>query len=310
MIRTRFAPSPTGDLHIGGAWTALASHLVAKRNMGQSILRVEDIDTPRILEGSRERIEDDLTWLGLTFDEGADDRGPYAPYAQSRRTDRYAAALAQLQSQGLLYPCDCSRAEIARIASAPHAGEETIYPGTCRDADPNRPFKRPPSIRLRVPKDATVQFIDRIQGRYEQNVYASVGDFVLQRADGIFSYQLAVAIDDSHMAISDVVRGADLLPSTPRQLLLLDLLHLPKPERYWHVPLVVSRGGERIAKRVREATIRSLRESGISPEAILGELAHGLGLAPDPSPVSVNALEQTSSALLFSKNAWALPPNW
>jgi len=310
MIRTRFAPSPTGDLHAGGAWTALASHLVAKRSGGESILRIEDIDTPRVLPGSRERIEEDLAWLGFTFDEGSNGEGPYAPYAQSERTARYTQALEKLSALGLTYPCDCSRAEIARVASAPHSGEETVYPGTCRNADPHRAFKRPPAIRIKVPENVTLQLIDTVQGGYAQHVHRDIGDFVLQRGDGIFSYQLAVATDDSEMNITDVVRGADLLSSTPRQLLLLDLLQKKTPERYWHVPLVISPRGERIAKRVREATIRSLRDSGVQPETILGELAHGLGVALDPSPVSLRELEAGATPVRFSTAAWPIPPSW
>ena len=151
MIRTRFAPSPTGDLHLGGVWTALASWVVARRAGGRAVLRIEDIDTPRVLGGSQERILEDLAWLGFDWDEG--------PFLQSQRAPLYESAIAMLDAKGLVYPCDCSRAEIARAASAPHAGEESVYPGFCRTRDPTREMKRPPAVRVRVP-DATISYED------------------------------------------------------------------------------------------------------------------------------------------------------
>ena len=211
-VRTRFAPSPTGDLHLGGAWTALASWVLARREAGGShVLRVEDLDRPRVVAGSEARIEDDLRWLGLDWDG--------EPVRQSERSAAYEEAIAALASQGLVYPCDCSRAEIARAASAPHAGEETVYPGLCRDRDPARAMKRPPSLRIRVP-DAVIAYDDAVAGRVEQNLARDVGDFVLRRGDGIHAYQLAVTVDDLAAGVTDVVRGADLIPSTPRQIWL------------------------------------------------------------------------------------------
>ena len=166
MITTRFAPSPTGDLHLGGAWTALASWALARASSGgRTVLRIEDIDTPRVVRGSAERIIEDLAWLGFDWDEG--------PVYQSRRTAVYEQALARLEDAGLIYPCDCSRAEIARAASAPHAGEEgkeTLYPGTCRDAPRDRAFKRPPAVRLRVPDGIKIAFEDAVRGRVEEAV--------------------------------------------------------------------------------------------------------------------------------------------
>ena len=140
-VRTRFAPSPTGDLHLGGAWTALATWVVARRAGGECVLRIDDLDGPRVVAGSRARIEEDLRWLGLVWDDG--------PYLQSERTDAYERAIAKLVARGLVYPCDCSRTEIERIASAPHPGEERIYPGRCRDLDPRRPMRREPALRAR-----------------------------------------------------------------------------------------------------------------------------------------------------------------
>lgn len=309
MIRTRFAPSPTGDLHVGGAWTALASYALARHHKGQIVLRVEDIDTPRVVEGSRERIERDLAWLGIRFDEGdAVAGGTFGPYTQSKRTQRYAKALEHLVAS--TYLCDCSRAEIARAASAPHEGEETVYPGTCSHQDPRREMKRVPAVRLRVPAGTTYSFRDHVMGESTQRIDTAVGDFVLQRGDGVYSYQLAVAVDDAEMGITDVVRGSDLLASTPRQILLMKLLELEPPQRYWHVPLVVSASGDRLAKRVREATIASLRERGYSPETIVGQMAFGLGLCADPAPRSADEVVGSLTSILFSRHAWTLPPDW
>ena len=275
-VRTRFAPSPTGDLHLGGAWSALASWVTARTSNGVSLLRVEDLDTPRVVRGAEQRIEEDLRWLGLDWDE--------APVRQSERGDRYREAVALLTARGLVYPCDCSRTEIARVASAPHAGEEVVYPGTCRDKDPSRAMRRTPSLRVRVP-DTIVAYEDGVAGHVEQDLGRDVGDFVLQRGDGVFAYQLAVVVDDLEMQVTDVVRGADLIMSTPRQIWLARTLGASPPS-YAHVPLVLAGDGTRLEKRTARATVRELRDAGCSAERIVGWLAHGLGLASDASPRS------------------------
>jgi glutamyl-tRNA synthetase len=313
-LRTRFAPSPTGDLHVGGAWTAIASWALARATVGTTVLRVEDIDTPRVVAGSVERIAEDLAWLGLDWDEGPAAGGPHAPYTQSERASLYDAKLEELAAAGLTYPCDCSRAEISRVASAPHHGEELVYPGTCRDAPRNREMKRAPAIRLRVPDGAMVIFDDLVRGRVEQHVDVSVGDFVLRRGDGVYAYQLVVAVDDGAMQISHVVRAEDLLASTPRQILLMRLLGFGAKEipSYAHVPMVVSASGDRLAKRVGATTIRSLRDGGLGATDIVGTLAHGLGLvkgdarAMTPREVAAS-LEAPSS---WRREAWAIPPAW
>jgi glutamyl-tRNA synthetase len=300
VVRTRFAPSPTGDLHLGGAWTALASWVVARRESGgRCVLRVEDLDPPRVVAGAEARIEEDLTWLGLDWDETAP--------RQSARTAAYEAALARLQAAGLVYACDCSRAEIARAASAPHAGEETVYPGTCRDADPAREMKRPPSLRVRVP-DAVVGYDDGAVGRVEQNLARAVGDFVLRRADGVFAYQLAVVVDDADAAITDVVRGADLVASTPRQIWLGRALGLPVP-RFTHVALVVASDGQRLEKRTRGATVRELRAAGTCPDAIVGALAAGLGLRGTSDPVAARAVAASCppGRIAWRTEPWPIP---
>jgi glutamyl-tRNA synthetase len=288
-VRTRFAPSPTGDLHLGGVWTALASRALARRASGAFVLRLEDLDPPRVVAGSAERVLDDLAWLGISFDEGPAVGGAFGPYVQSERSSSYAAALAKLSALGMTYPCDCSRGEIARVASAPHDGEELVYPGLCRDLDPSRPMKRLPAIRLRV-GDVAVSFDDGVMGAQSQRLERDVGDFVLRRGDGVFAYQLAVTVDDLAMKITDVVRGADLLSSTPRQIHLAHLLGEEAP-RYWHVPLVVGSDGQRLAKRTAGAIVRDLRSWGVSPDEIVDELTGALGVdrpawrtAPWPIP--------------------------
>ena len=291
-VRTRFAPSPTGDLHLGGVWTALASRALARRAGGAFVLRLEDLDPPRVVAGAAARIFDDLKWLGIAFDEGPETGGAFGPYVQSERASIYAAALAKLSALGVTYPCDCSRAEIARVASAPHEGEEIRYPGLCRDLDPSRPMKRSPAIRLRV-DDAAVSFDDGVMGPQSQRLARDVGDFVLRRGDGVFAYQLAVTVDDLAMKITDVVRGADLLASTPRQIHLARLLG-EDPPRYWHVPLVIGSDGERLAKRTAGAVVRDLRSRGVEPGEIVDELTRALGV----------------DSARWRTDAWPLPARW
>ena len=229
-------------------------------------------------------IVDGLKWLGLDWDEGPDVGGPHAPYRQSERADAYEAALARLAADGRLYRCDCSRAEIARVASAPHAGDEgPRYPGTCRPFGVReRTWKRPPAIRLAVP-DGVVHVDDALQGAVDEDVAARVGDFVLKRGDGLYAYQLACVVDDLAMGVTEVVRGADLLDSTARQVLLARLL-AGTPPAFVHVPLVVEPDGARLAKRAAGVTIRDHRERGRSPRELVRMLAEMLGLSPADTP--------------------------
>ena len=269
---------------------------MARRAGGAFVLRVEDLDPPRSVKGAAARILDDLRWLGLDWDEGPDLGGPYASYTQSERTSEYAAALAALTARGLTYPCDCSRAEIARAASAPHAGEETPYPGTCRGKDPARAFKREPATRMLVPVAASPIVVeDGIMGTFAQDVGTEVGDFVLRRGDGVFAYQLAVVVDDLAMKITDVVRGVDLLPSTPRQVLLMRLLGGLVP-RFWHVPLVVATGGARLAKRTPGGSVRALRDAGVPAREILDALTRGLNASAEPAR--------------WRREPWPIPAEW
>jgi glutamyl-tRNA synthetase len=301
-VRTRFAPSPTGDLHVGGAWAALASWVVARKSDGKSLLRIEDIDTPRVVPGSEARILEDLSWLGLDWDGD--------PVRQSDRTQAYVRALATLDHQGLVYPCDCSRADIARVASAPHPGEESKYPGTCRNKDPARAMKRPPALRVRLPEEI-VSYQDGAVGLVTQDLSRDVGDFVLRRGDGVFAYQLAVVVDDAAAGVTDVVRGADLVTSTPRQIWLARALG-ERPPRYAHVALVVAADGSRLEKRSASTRVRGLRESGVRPESIVGCLAHGLGLVPDAGPTTADdvAARCGSGAIAWRLEPWPTPAAW
>jgi glutamyl-tRNA synthetase len=263
--RTRFAPSPTGDLHLGGALCALVSRDLARETGAAFVVRMEDLDPPRVVAGAAERILDDLDWLGLGGDEGPRAGGPAGPYVQSARFSFYELAQHTLESAGRTYPCDCSRAEIARVASAPHEGDDVIYPGTCRDKDPSREMRRPPAIRFRGGE--------------------ATDDFVLRRGDGVFSYQLAVSVDDLAMAIAVVVRGEDLRSSTPRQLALMSALGATDDEvpSYVHLPLVRDASGARLSKRTAGGRVRALREGGLSAK----EITDALASAKDGSPFVV-----------------------
>jgi glutamyl-tRNA synthetase len=243
-------------------------------------MRVEDLDGPRVVAGMEARQLDDLRRLGLDWDEGPDVGGPHAPYRQSERGARYQTALDDLAARGLTYLCDCSRAEIARVASAPHAGDEgPRYPGTCRPHGMTaRPFRRPPAVRLAVPP-GMVDVDDALQGPLRQDVAADAGDFVLRRGDGVWAYQLAVVVDDLAMGITEVVRGADLLGSAPRQALLARLLG-GTPPRWAHVPLVVSADGTRLAKRAHGVAVADHRDAG----DVVAALATMLGFPPARTP--------------------------
>jgi len=282
MYRGRFAPSPTGDLHLGSAACALVAYAWARSRGGTFVLRVEDIDTPRVKAGVEARQLEDLRWLGVDWDEGPDVGGVHAPYRQSERLARYDDALKSLADRGLTYYCDCSRADIARVASAPHEGDEgPRYPGTCRDLGmDDRAWKRAPAVRLKVP-DREVAVEDGLQGSFTENVWQRVGDFVLRRGDGVYAYQLAVVVDDLAMGITDVVRGADLLGSTARQMLLAELLGC-SPPRYAHHAMVIAADGGRLAKRGGGATLRDERAAGISGADVASRLASALGLGASP----------------------------
>jgi len=295
LICGRYAPSPTGPLHLGNLRTALLSWLQVRLNNGIFILRMEDLDRPRVREGSAAQIVEDLRWLGLDWDEGPDAGGIAGPYVQSQRTETYAQALEMLRAQGDIYPCFCSRKDIQRAASAPHLDDGApLYPGTCRGLSPadaqrlQAKQERLPAWRYRV-GDQVIGFCDQVMGHSTQMLGESVGDFVVQRNDGITAYQLAVVVDDALMGVTDVVRGADLLDSTPRQIALYQALG-HAPPRFWHVPLLRDEDGARMAKRDGSASLARLRTTGAHAADVVGYLAASLGIVPDPSPLSARDL--------------------
>jgi glutamyl-tRNA synthetase len=287
--RGRLAPSPTGALHLGNARTFLIAWLSVRSRGGSLLLRMEDLDHPKVKPGTAQAALDDLRWLGLDWDEGPDCGGPCAPYVQSQRLDLYAAALARLQSAGLVYPCVCSRQDVEAGQSAPHAGEEgPRYEGACRSrfadfaaAQGALPAGRLPAWRFRVSDGAETFFEDGFHGPQRQRVDLDRGDFVLARHAQGAGYTLAVVVDDAAMGVSEVLRGDDLLPATHRQLLVYAALGLTPP-RFVHVPLVVAPDGRRLAKRHGDTRLATLRRLGRRPAQIVGLLAWWCGWAgPD-----------------------------
>jgi len=277
----RYAPSPSGPLHLGNARTALLAWLQARLSGALFILRMEDLDRPRTRPGAASAILDDLAWLGLDWDEGGALGGPAAPYDQASRTGLYRRAFDLLREQALLFPCFCSRKDIAQAASAPHAGDGShLYPGTCRDLPPAESARagKKPAWRYRVP-DRTIAFRDGILGRQATDLAREAGDFVVKRADDLFAYQLAVVVDDALMGVSDVLRGADLLAASALQIELYEALGFAVP-RFWHVPLMCDAAGKRLAKRDGAESIQAFRTAGGTPAALVGCLAASLGLVP------------------------------
>ena len=282
----RFAPSPTGRMHAGNVFAALTAWLVAKSQGGRIVLRIEDLDAERSKPVYIDAVQRDLEALGLTWDEG--------PYFQHDRTEAYRAAYDELRERGLVYPCFCTRADL-HAASAPHRGEKPVYPGTCRHLSDGeraaRAQQRMPAQRLIVP-DREVAVGDQVQGSYAQNLAADCGDFLVQRSDGAFAYQLAVVVDDAAQGVTSVVRGVDLLCSTPQQLYLQELLGLPHPA-YAHIPLLVAERDRRLSKRDRDAALDALLARFKTPEAVIGHIAGITGLAPACDPATPEELLAT-----------------
>jgi glutamyl-tRNA synthetase len=282
MIRhaTRLAPSPTGALHLGNARTFLLNYLLARTRGWRIILRMEDLDGPRIKPGAATEVLTDLEWLGLEWDDRAMD--------QSQRGVIYQAALEHLVAIGRAYPCTCSRSDVERAASAPHADEHhVVYPGTCRrrwgSLESALAGKRQaPAFRLLV-QETQVEFEDMFAGPQHFEPARDIGDFVIYKANLEASYQLAVVIDD-------VVRADDLLPSTPRQILLQELLSLTPRPRYWHLPLVVGPDGRRLAKRHGDSRLSHYRAHDVSAHRLLGLLGYWSGLLEERQPTDMAEL--------------------
>ncbi len=291
----RFAPSPTGLMHLGNAWSFFLAWLGARASGGRVILRHEDIDPDRSRTEWMDAMERDLSWLGLDWDEGSS-HGLHAPYHQSLCSPLYERALDTLRARGLVYPCYCTRKELRLLAGAPHGAADGLgdagaaYPGTCRHLTAEQRAQkeaegRHPALRLLCPDDDVEQFNDLVLGPQRIALKDCGGDFALRRSDGVWAYQLAVVVDDIRMGVTQIVRGEDILLSTPRQLLLYRLLDAAPPS-YAHIPLLCDEQGERLAKRHHSLSIAALREKGCSPTAITGFFACLAGLQPTAAPAS------------------------
>lgn len=270
-------------MHLGNIFSALIAWLSVRSAGGRMVLRIEDLD-PRCADTRRaEQIMADLQWLGLDWDEG--------PIYQHDRLDLYRDSVAALEARGLVYPCFCTRAEL-HAASAPHASDGTpVYAGTCRNLTPEQIAEkmqlRPAAMRLRVPESGDpageISFTDRVYGPQSEKLAVECGDFLIQRSDGVFAYQLVVVVDDAEMGVTEIVRGNDLLPSVPRQIYLQRLLGYAQPS-YAHVPMLVAPDGRRLSKRERDCDMGELKRVFGTPERLLGRLAGASGLTPDDTP--------------------------
>ena len=274
----RLAPSPTGGLHLGHARTFLVAWLSSRSRGGRVVYRVEDLDAGRVRADSIAEAMADLAWLGLDWDHGPDRGGPAAPYVQSERSGVYAAALDRLKAEERVYPCTCTRADIERAASAPHPEDEgPTYPGTCsgRSVADAAGLAGAFAWRFRVPP-GRVAWDDRARGRVDLDPARLGGDFVVARGGVGASYQLAVVVDDALMGVTEVVRGADLVASTPRQLLLYQALGFAPPS-FAHLPLALGPDGRRLAKRDGALKLATLRAAGADPRRLVGVLARSCG---------------------------------
>ena len=290
MVIGRFAPSPSGRMHLGNVFSAMLAWCSVRHTGGKMILRIEDLDPDRCRPEYAEQLKRDLEWLDLGWDE---EQTP-----QSQRTAAYAEAFARLDT----YPCYCSRSEL-HAASAPHASDGTfLYAGTCRNltAAERAAKTRRPAWRVRVPEEQ-ISFTDGLQGQVRETLSRSCGDFILRRSDGVYAYQLAVVVDDAAGGVTEVVRGRDLLSSTPRQLWLQTQLGLPHP-RYFHVPLLLAPDGRRLSKREHDLDLGALRRTH-TPEQLLGKLAFLAGLLDRPEAASAAELTREFDwTRVFSKN--------
>ena len=277
----RFAPTPSGRMHLGNVFAALIAWLSVRSRGGSLVLRMEDLDTQRTNAENAQILRDDLRWLGLDWD--------IETPPQSQRSQVYDRYFEKLMDMGLLYPCYCTRSQLHNV-NAPHLSDGTyVYPGTCRDltSDQKAAFGRSPAWRLRVPQ-RTLRLQDMGQGTYSQDLASECGDFVIRRADGVYVYQLAVTVDDGEAGVTEVVRGMDLLSSSPRQMYLQELLGFPHPA-YGHVPMLLSGDGRRLSKRDKDLDLGVLRQR-TTPETVIGVLAHAAGLTDRAEPISPREL--------------------
>ena len=277
----RFAPTPSGRMHLGNVFAALVAWLSVKSRNGQLILRMEDIDTQRTSAQFAEILRDDLKWLGLHWDEETP--------AQSTRSTVYDRYFSILKEKGLLFPCYCTRSQLHSV-NAPHASDGTyVYPGTCRNLTEAEKvaFGRAPAWRVQVPdREYTVN--DLCQGIYRENLLTDCGDFVVRRADGVYVYQLAVTVDDGEAGVTEVVRGQDLLSSAPRQMYLQELFGFSRPQ-YGHVPMLLAPDGRRLSKRDKDLDLGYLRQH-LTPEKLIGTLAFSAGLMDREEAISAREL--------------------
>ncbi len=304
-MRGRYAPSPTGLLHLGNARTALVAWLQARKQQSSFVLRIEDLDSARCKAEFAQANLEELKWLGFDWDEGPDLGGRFAPYLQSERFTFYEEALEKLKHQGQVFECYLSRKDLRELASAPH-GKMPHYGIAERKLNEalkeQKQGTKQASLRFKVDR-TKIQVKDAFMG--EQTF--ELGDFIVKRADGEWAYQLAVVVDDMAMKIKEVVRGSDLLESTAAQLLLYEALNADAP-RFLHIPLLNDEVGERLSKRKGSLTLTSLKSEGVKSEAILGLLAYSLGLIEKLEPISLTELRGNYELAKLSKEAFSLKP--
>ena len=282
----RFAPTPSGRMHLGNVFAALMAWASARSQGGEMVLRMEDLDTQRTSGEFAEILRQDLRWLGLDYDRETP--------PQSQRSDVYTEYFEKLRQMELLYPCYCTRSQLHGV-NAPHLSDGTyVYPGTCRNltGEQRKSISRAPAWRVMVP-DKTWEFTDLCQGDYRLNLYSECGDMVVRRADGVYVYQLAVTVDDGEAGVTEVVRGMDLLSSAPRQMYLQELLGFTHPV-YAHVPMLLAPDGRRLSKRDKDLDLGELRKH-VSPEMLIGTLAHSAGIIDQPVSLSAKELAQVFS---------------
>lgn len=306
-MKGRFAPSPSGRMHLGNVFCALMAWLSCRAENGEMLLRIEDLDPARCRPEYTEQLMADLAWLGLDWEEG----GNLPEYRQSERAAWYAECFARLEAMGRTYPCFCSRGEL-HDASAPHASDGTVrYSGRCRSLSAaertQKAETRAPAQRLWVGEE-TIAFTDLVYGPVQSRLAEDCGDFILRRSDGVYAYQLAVVADDAAMGVTQVVRGHDLLSSTPRQLLLYRLLGFAPPQ-FAHLPLLVAPDGKRLSKRERALDIGALRAAGVTATQIVGTLAQLAGLTETAAPCTPQALIPLFSLEKLPKSDIVVPEN-